>query len=78
MTDDLIILSPRETVLVRLIGEGFTIDDIAARYDLSRWTVRDRARRVCGKLGCAMADIPARHAELAAAGRIYQPPPRRE
>lgn len=68
-----IYITPREAVLVRLIRDGMTTEDIASRYEISRWTVRDRIRRLEKKLGgCRFPEIPAVYDAFVADGRIVE------
>lgn len=68
-----IYITPREAVLVKLIRDGLTTDDIADRYEISRWTVRDRIRRLERKLGgCRLPEIPSVYDALVKAGRIVE------
>lgn len=49
--DKLVILSPREKEIVRLVAKGLPNKTIAAILDISPWTVATHIRRVFGKLG---------------------------
>lgn len=46
----LLILSPREQEIVRLVAKGLPNKTIAAILDISPWTVATHLRRIFGKL----------------------------
>ncbi|GHE84063.1 hypothetical protein GCM10014715_45080 [Streptomyces spiralis] len=45
-------LTPRQVQVALLVGEGLTNRQIAARLDLSEWTVVNHVRQVMRRLGC--------------------------
>jgi len=50
---DLSALTPRETEILQLVGQGLSNDDIAAQLFLSDSTVKTHVKRVMSKLGLA-------------------------
>lgn len=47
----LVMLSPREQAIARMVAEGYANKTIAAILDISTWTVGTHLRRVFAKLG---------------------------
>jgi two-component system nitrate/nitrite response regulator NarL len=47
----LVMLSPREQAIARMVAEGYANKTIAAILDISAWTVGTHLRRVFAKLG---------------------------
>lgn len=69
-------VSDRDLEIVELVRCGHTIDDIAAHYDVSRWTIRDRVREIRARVGAPMMrDLPGCVDELRAAGVDRSDPP---
>lgn len=44
-------LTPRETQIARLVADGFVNKEIAAKLQISEWTVSTHMRRIFAKLG---------------------------
>jgi DNA-binding NarL/FixJ family response regulator len=44
-------LTPRETQIARLVADGFVNKEIAAKLEISEWTVSTHMRRIFAKLG---------------------------
>lgn len=51
-------ISRREREIVALIGEGLDTEQISAKLMLSKWTVRDKIRRLCRENDCPMRELP--------------------
>ena len=72
-------LTPRERDVVGLIAQGFTVNQIAARLDISEWTVKDHTKSINRKVGVGsrtelLATLFARHfAPNLAAGSLPGP-----
>jgi DNA-binding CsgD family transcriptional regulator len=57
-------LSPREREIITLISTGLTTDEIAYKLDLSKWTVRDKIRKLCKMFDCPMRELPGKVGRL--------------
>lgn len=52
-------LTYQQCRIVNMIAEGKNTDAVAAALGVSRWTARDRIRKLCATLGGSMAELPA-------------------
>jgi DNA-binding CsgD family transcriptional regulator len=70
-----VVLSPRETEIVRLVADGHPNKVIAAVLEISSWTVGTHVRRVFAKLGVtSRAAMVARMIEFSGMESTRAPP----
>lgn len=58
IVDDLASLSVFELAIVQQLGKGRTMDEVADALGVSRWRIRDHARRLCRIYECSMHELP--------------------